>query len=202
MLWSFLELGWLCRNIACWGFLPLPSISLTSHWIGLSLRRYYDLGKGCSFHPRTVWFCVVLTRVRLCATPWTVARQSALSMGFSRQEYWSGLPCPPPGDLPNPRTEPMSLASPALAGRFFTTSGTWEALGAGVSSAHSPGHSSPRTEQIYLFHIVSFVNSSCRVLVGLLSRRDIREELVVQTIVPTTEAGLRPHVSLIISVIY
>ena len=60
-------------------------------------------------------------------TPWTVARQAPLSMGFSRQEYWSGLPCPPPGDLPNPGIEPVSLTSPALAGRFFTTSATWEA---------------------------------------------------------------------------
>jgi len=50
-------------------------------------------------------------------------------MGFSRQEYWSGLPCPPPGDLPNPRTEPASLTSPALAGWFFITNTTWEALG-------------------------------------------------------------------------
>ena len=49
-------------------------------------------------------------------------------MGFSRQEYWSGLPCPPPGDLPDPRTEPLFLKSPALAGTFFTTSATWEAL--------------------------------------------------------------------------
>ena len=49
-------------------------------------------------------------------------------MGFSRQEYWSGLPCPPPGDLPNPGIEPMSLTSPALAGEFFTTNVTWEAL--------------------------------------------------------------------------
>ena len=48
-------------------------------------------------------------------------------MGFSRQEYWSGLPCPPSGNLPNPGIEPASLASPALAGRFFTTSATWEA---------------------------------------------------------------------------
>ena len=47
-------------------------------------------------------------------------------MGFSRQEYWSGLPCPPPGDLPNPGIEPVSLTSPALAGRFFTISATWE----------------------------------------------------------------------------
>ena len=50
-----------------------------------------------------------------------------LSMGFSRQEYWSGLPCPPPGDLPGPGIEPTSLTSPALAGRFFITSTIWEA---------------------------------------------------------------------------
>ena len=55
------------------------------------------------------------------ATPWTVARQAPLSTGFSRQEYWSGLPGPPPGDLPYPSMEPMSLMSPALAGGFFTT---------------------------------------------------------------------------------
>ena len=52
------------------------------------------------------------------ATPWTAAHQAPLSMGFSRQEYWSGLPCPSPGDLPNPGFEPES---PALAGGFFTT---------------------------------------------------------------------------------
>ena len=68
------------------------------------------------------------SRVRLFATLWTVARQAPLSMGFSRQEYWSGLPCLPPGDLPNPGMEPLPLTSPALAGRFFTTSTTWEAL--------------------------------------------------------------------------
>ena len=50
-----------------------------------------------------------------------------LSMEISRQEYWSGLPCPPPGDLPDPGIEPMTLASPALADGFFTTSDTWEA---------------------------------------------------------------------------
>ena len=52
------------------------------------------------------------------ATPQTVARQIPPSMGFSRQEYWSGLPFPPPGDLSNPGIKPMS---PALASRFFTT---------------------------------------------------------------------------------
>ena len=48
-------------------------------------------------------------------------------MEFFRQEYWSGFPCPPLGDLPDPGIEPMSLMSPALAGGFFTTSATWEA---------------------------------------------------------------------------
>ena len=52
---------------------------------------------------------------------WTVAHQAPLSMGFSRQEYWSGLPFPPPGDLPDPEIEPTSPASPALAWGFFTT---------------------------------------------------------------------------------
>ena len=56
-----------------------------------------------------------------------VAHQAPLTMGFSRQEYWSGLPYPAPGDLPNPGTEAASLKSSALAGRFFTTSATWEA---------------------------------------------------------------------------
>ena len=58
-------------------------------------------------------------------TPWTVALQAPLSMGFSRQESWSGLLCPPPGDLPHLGLEPKSLMSPALAGGFFT-SATWE----------------------------------------------------------------------------
>ena len=53
--------------------------------------------------------------------------QAPLSMGFSRQESWTGLPCPPPGDLPNPGIKPMSLMSPGLAGGFFTSSATWEA---------------------------------------------------------------------------
>ena len=68
----------------------------------------------------------MLSHVRLFATPGTVARQAPLSMGFSRQEYWSGLPFPPPEDLPDPGIEPVSLASPALAGRFLTTRATRE----------------------------------------------------------------------------
>ena len=67
--------------------------------------------------------------VQLFETLWTVACPRApLSMGFSRQEYCSGLLCPSPGDLPDPGIEPVSLTSPALAGGFFTTSTSWEAL--------------------------------------------------------------------------
>ena len=54
-------------------------------------------------------------------------------MGYSRQEYWNGLPFPPSGDLPNKWIEPVSLMSPTLAGRFLTTSTTWEAPGVGMS---------------------------------------------------------------------
>ena len=65
--------------------------------------------------------------VLICVMLWTVACQAPLSMGVSRQEYWSELPCPPPGALPDPGIELASLMSPALAGAFFTTSATWKA---------------------------------------------------------------------------
>ena len=68
------------------------------------------------------------SHVLLFVTLWTVAHQAPLSMGFSSQEYWSGLLDPPPQDLPNPGMNLLSLASPALAGGFFITSATWEAL--------------------------------------------------------------------------
>ena len=72
--------------------------------------------------------CVCLVaQSYLFATPWTVAHQAAVSMEFYRQEYWSGLPFSPLGDLPDPEIEPESLASVALAGGFFTTSTTQEA---------------------------------------------------------------------------
>ena len=76
--------------------------------------------------------------VQLFATPWPVACQAPMSMEFSRQEYCSGLPFPPPGDLPQPRDRPMSLA---LAGGFFTTSTTWEAL----NKSDQPG----KTTQVF-----------------------------------------------------
>ena len=90
-----------------WSGLPFPSsgnehTSLASPALG---GRFFTTSTTCC--------CCCLSRfsrVRLFETPWTVALQVPVSMGFSRQEYWSGLPCPPPGDLPDPGTE---LESPA-----------------------------------------------------------------------------------------
>ena len=90
------------------------------------------------FHWFNIWVsCVGACVLRVCmlsrlvasdsAILWAVAFQALLSMGFSRQEDWSGLPCPSPGDLPNPGTEPESLTSPTSAGNFFTTGTTRKA---------------------------------------------------------------------------
>ena len=67
-----------------------------------------------------------LSQVHVFVTPWIVALQ--VPSGLVRQEYWSGLPFLPPGDLPDPGMEPVSLMSPALADRLFFTSATWDTL--------------------------------------------------------------------------
>ena len=75
--------------------------------------------------------CVRAKSLQSCPTlceSMAVTYQASLSVGFSRKEYWSGLPYPPPGDLPDPGIEPVSLKSPVLAGRFFTTTATWKPL--------------------------------------------------------------------------
>ena len=69
------------------------------------------------------------SRVQLFESPWRVACQAALCMGFARRGCWCGLPCPALGDLPDPVIESESLASPALVGRFFSISATSEATG-------------------------------------------------------------------------
>ena len=69
--------------------------------------------------------CFRFSHSQLC-DPKDCSPPTPLSIEFSRQEYWSGLPYPPPGDLPDPRTESVSFTSPALVGRFFNTSATWE----------------------------------------------------------------------------
>ena len=82
-------------------------------------------------HVGSLRVCVLscFSRVWLFVTPQTITCQAPLSMGFSRQEYSNGLPCPPLGDLPDPGIEPASLTSLALAGRVFTTvpPGAWQA---------------------------------------------------------------------------
>ena len=86
------------------------------------------LGVQFNFLPAACYMLHHFSPVRLFATLWTIAHQAPLSMGFSRQEYWGGLPCPPPEDLPNLGIELASLTRISFAGRFFTTSATWEAL--------------------------------------------------------------------------
>ena len=75
--------------------------------MNVSLRQAESV-KGHEFISQSVQS---VSRVQLFVTPWTVAHQAPLSTGFPRQEYWSGLPLPSPGDLPDPRTEPTSLES-------------------------------------------------------------------------------------------
>ena len=91
---------------------------------------YFSRVSLCSTSTNTLTYaCVQLSHfscVWLFATLWAVAHQAPLSMGFPKQKYWSGLPCPP-ADLPESGSEPESLKSPALAGRFLTTSAPWEA---------------------------------------------------------------------------
>ena len=132
--------------------LPVNSIELREGWQRQHIHRERERDIYFHFHPDycfgktkyiwpwgsllQLWFSVLsnilwpvcmcvpsrFSHVQLFATPWTVADQAPLSMGFSRQESRSGLPCPSPGDLPNPGIKPTFLTSPALAGGFFTTS--------------------------------------------------------------------------------
>ena len=121
-----------------------PAHPPKGHHVGLSTTAQASAAgegpvqKACPMSvPRHILLLSVLllqllscfSRVRLFATPWTVARQAPLSMAFSRQEYWSGVPCPPPGELPDPGIEPESPMSPARAGGLFTTRTTWEVCG-------------------------------------------------------------------------
>ena len=85
-------------------------------WVNFTIVPSFDTSKTSSLD-LSISVCYTLSRVRLFATPWAVAHQSPLSMGFSRPDKCSGLPFFPPGDIANPGIKP---GSPALAGRFFT----------------------------------------------------------------------------------
>ena len=96
--------------------------------ITAQMHKYTHICILNTLHTHT-YACVLsrFSRVQLFAAPWTEAHQAPLSMGFSREEYCNGLPCPPPGHLPKLGIEPASPTSPSLADGFFTTSTTWEA---------------------------------------------------------------------------
>ena len=107
-------------------FLFLGFLSHLDHHIALS--RIHVMYSRFSLVIYYIHACALnhFSHVQLFATQWTLAHQAPLSMGFSRQEYWSVLPCPPPGHLPDPGIKPRSLMSPALASGFFTPRATWE----------------------------------------------------------------------------
>ena len=89
----------------------------------ISKFQYLCLIKGCAcVHAKSLQLCPTLCDPVDCSLPGSSVH------GFSRREYWSGLPCPPPGDLPNPGIKPAALTFPALAGKFFTTLTTWLVL--------------------------------------------------------------------------
>ena len=101
----------------------LSTLTTTMH-ISLNTTHVHVVIYTCTHecaHAKSLQSCPTL------CDPVDCSSQAPLSMGFSRQEHWSGLPCPSPGDLPDPGIEPESLRSPASAGRVFTTSATWEA---------------------------------------------------------------------------
>ena len=101
--WNLTVTSWVAR--AVYYFIIFPCVHRTWH------SSLHGIG----------WFSDQSVMPDSFSAVWTVAHQAPLSKVFSRQEYWSGLPCPPPGDCPRPGTEPVSLASPAMAGGFFTT---------------------------------------------------------------------------------
>ena len=114
--------------------MAVPSLSYLWH-VG-SLVASYKLSVTACRLLITACICAKLLQLypTLCKTVDCSADscKTPLSKGFSRQEYWSGSPCPPPGDLPDPRIEPTSLMFPALVGGFFTTSPSWEDLSCGM----------------------------------------------------------------------
>ena len=120
--WVYLPVSWRWQH--------LPGLPLSQlFWRNTVTAKISTLEvlKGC-LGGVCMSVCVSRSIVSDSAIPWTVAHQAPLSMGFPRQKYWSGIPCPPPGDLPNLGDQTCTSMSPALAGRFFTTSATWETL--------------------------------------------------------------------------
>ena len=108
--WTFLPL-----KVSC-SFSSLLTIKKNSFYLDYKDKSPQNLASSWPSCHISLGVCVLshFSHVQLSETLWTVARQAPLSMGFSRQEYWSGLPCPPPGSPPDPEIEPASPVSPAL----------------------------------------------------------------------------------------
>ena len=119
------------------------------------------------------WSC--FSCVQLFATLWTIAQQTPLSMGFSRQEYWSGLPYPPSADFPDPGIEPMSFMSPELADVFFTIGTTWKPKHAHAKQAQMPHLRSVTIVRLHLTDNRTFS------LLSELYKKLIKERLVTST---------------------
>ena len=138
-----------------------------------------------SFHtqlPGTYSVCAcLLSRVWLFVIPWNEAHQAPLPMKFSRQEYWSGLPFPTPGDLPDPGIEPATPASPALAGRFFTI------VTHGYFPKHAKYHYKTHGSQFSWVLNTSF-QSSCLSLISFPSKLSWDPRKAAGRV-----QGIRPH---------
>ena len=133
-LWPHEQLTWpscFVYGIFQARILDWVAISFSSVWFKApQIWLFFIFIEGKYHECEEPWLILCsLSRVQLFATLWTVAHQPPLSTGFSRHEYRSGLSFPSPGDLPNPGMELMFLASPSVAGRFFTTKEFWEASG-------------------------------------------------------------------------
>ena len=129
----------------------LDSVSLSNweNWI-ISLAWLIQPISSLPLQISTVWVhAMSLQSCSTLATQRTVARQAPLSVGLSRQEYWHGLPCPPPRDLLDPGILPASLMSPELTGRFFTTRATREAQ---ISTEDETNTQEPYSTSFSWFH--------------------------------------------------
>lgn len=120
-VWGFSLLGFK-RSFTCTTVLMVSPLNTARIFCVSQIIRVGFLPED-----RHAWVLSCFSRVWLFATLWTVAHQAPLSVGVSMKEHWSGLPCPPPENLPDSGIEPISFTSLSLAGGFFTTSANWEA---------------------------------------------------------------------------
>ena len=157
----------LCRDV----LLRLPSWE-TEEGLGMPVSSCVDARREAQppccreqLHSSSLAAAAAVAIVaKLYLTPWTGARQAPLSMGFPRQEYWNGLPCPSPGDLPDPEIKPVSLESSALAGGFCTSEPPGKPPLTGFLAKHSPSQQDKigRTQGVWGYFLCPECSSSLR----------------------------------------